>query len=171
MHTFFLNQHYAFLEVSDWFQPPKRGPKSAQNPPKRHNAIEPCLKKRGLITQCNHFTLSYLGSFFIKVSNVLCWFSKVSIHLVHPKIDRDLNMIFEKLFKMLKGKLFYVSNVTVVLIFHIWISQIVKNWLVLEKKSNGQILINQFATFLSNKSVLYLFLVIDDSSITFLGSI
>ena len=30
-------------------------------------------------------------------------------------------------------------------------------------------LINQFTTFLSNKSVLYLFSVIDDSSVTFFG--
>ena len=42
-----------------------------------------------------------------------------------------------------------------------------KNWRVLEKKLNGKILINQFATFLSNKSVLYLFSVIDNSSVKF----
>ena len=38
-----------------------------------------------------------------------------------------------------------------------------------KKISKGQMLINQFATFLSNKSVLYLFSVIDDSSVTFFG--
>ena len=45
-----------------------------------------------------------------------------------------------------------------------------KNWRVLEKKLNGQMLINQFATFLSNKSVLHLFSVIDDSFVNFFGA-
>ena len=44
-----------------------------------------------------------------------------------------------------------------------------KNWGVLEKKLNGEMLINQFATFLSNKSVLYLFSVIDNLRFNFGG--
>ena len=44
-----------------------------------------------------------------------------------------------------------------------------KNWLILEKNLDGQMLINQIATFVSNKSVLYLFSVIDYSRFNFGG--
>ena len=53
------------------FNPPKEGSESAQNPPKRHNAIERRLKKRTKIASPRRSRVDAIFSTIVQLLNII----------------------------------------------------------------------------------------------------